>query len=139
MKKQQEKRIRQWCVDNNWTDLFICENKFYAFPPNAVIPLPVPLEENQLNYKRGRCNQSFWLAVTIDIFISIPKRITTLTNTISTIKLVHPMTWNPKLELSSINDTRVPALAEKNPATPPINHDTRTSKIAQRLCSPACA
>lgn len=71
MDKRQERRIRQWCADNNWTDLFIHENKFYAFPPNAVIPLPVPIEEYQTSHEFRRSNQLLWLAVTINILISI--------------------------------------------------------------------
>lgn len=72
MNKRQERRIRQWCIDNNWTDLFFHENKFYAFPPNAVIPLPVPIEENEITYEFPRnWNQLIWLAGTIDIFLFI--------------------------------------------------------------------
>lgn len=71
MNKQQEKQIRQWCEDNNWTDLFIHENKFYAFPPHAVIPLPVPIEENKINYESRQCNQLLYLATTIDLLIFI--------------------------------------------------------------------
>lgn len=69
MNKQYEKQIRQWCEDNNWTDLFIHENKFYAFPPHAVIPLPVPIEDNKINYESRRCDQLLYLATAIDSFI----------------------------------------------------------------------
>ncbi len=69
MNKQQEEQVRQWCEDNNWTDLFIHENKFYAFPPHAVIPLPVPLEENKINHESRQYNHLLYLAITIDSFI----------------------------------------------------------------------
>ena len=69
MNKEQEKQIRKWCKDNNWTDLFLHENKFYAFPPHAVIPLPVPIEDNKINYESRRCDQLLYLATAIDLFI----------------------------------------------------------------------
>lgn len=71
MNKQYEKKVRQWCQDNNWTDLFIHENKFYAFPPNAVIPLPVPIEDNQTSHEYRRGIQLLWLAGLIDIFLCL--------------------------------------------------------------------
>ena len=71
MNKQYEKKVRQWCQDNNWTDIFIHENKFYAFPPNAVIPLPVPIEYNQISYEYRRGRQLLWLAGIIDIFLCL--------------------------------------------------------------------
>lgn len=37
--------IEDWCRDNGWTDLFIQERKeYWAFPPNAVMPLPIPTQ-----------------------------------------------------------------------------------------------
>lgn len=69
MNRQQEEQVRQWCKDNNWTDLFIHENKFYAFPPHAVIPLPVPIEENKIEPESRQYNYLLYLAITIDSFI----------------------------------------------------------------------
>ena len=69
MNKQHEEQVRQWCEKNNWTDLFIHENKFYAFPPHAVIPLPVPIEENKINPESRQSNYLLYLAITIDSFI----------------------------------------------------------------------
>jgi hypothetical protein len=35
--------IEEWCRDNGWTELFLQKrNEFWAFPPNAVMPLPIP-------------------------------------------------------------------------------------------------
>lgn len=35
--------IEDWCQENGWTDPFIRErNEYWAFPPNAVMPLPIP-------------------------------------------------------------------------------------------------
>jgi hypothetical protein len=35
--------IEEWCQDNGWTDLYIerCNN-YWAFPPGAVMPEPIP-------------------------------------------------------------------------------------------------
>ncbi len=37
-------QVQKWCNENDWTDLFVQQERFYAFPPSAVIPLPVPTE-----------------------------------------------------------------------------------------------
>lgn len=36
--------VKEWCDDNGWTDLFIERYDYWAFPPHAVIPLPIPKE-----------------------------------------------------------------------------------------------
>lgn len=36
------KRKRKWCDAHGWTDLFFQEGKWYAFPPNSVIPQYIP-------------------------------------------------------------------------------------------------
>lgn len=36
--------IKEWCNDNGWTDLFIERYNYWAFPPQAVMPLPIPKE-----------------------------------------------------------------------------------------------
>jgi hypothetical protein len=43
MKHFQDEWIQDWCNDNGWTDLFVerCHN-YWAFPPGAVIPEPIP-------------------------------------------------------------------------------------------------
>lgn len=69
MNKQQEEQVRQWCKDNNWTDFFIYENKFYAFPPHAVIPLPVLIEENKIVRGYRQYSYLLYLAIAIDSFI----------------------------------------------------------------------
>ena len=38
-----EEWIREWCEDNGWTDLFVERyDNYWAFPPGAVIPEPIP-------------------------------------------------------------------------------------------------
>ncbi len=34
--------IDDWCQDNGWTDWFIERSSYWAFPPNAVMPMPIP-------------------------------------------------------------------------------------------------
>lgn len=41
------KIIQQWCDENNWTEAFSKGGIYYAFPPGAVIPLPVPVQKKQ--------------------------------------------------------------------------------------------
>jgi hypothetical protein len=37
--------IEDWCHSNGWTDLFtVKKNEYWAFPPQAVMPLPIPSE-----------------------------------------------------------------------------------------------
>lgn len=31
-----------WCDDHGWTDLFIEQYQYWAFPPGGVMPLPLP-------------------------------------------------------------------------------------------------
>ena len=35
--------IDRWCQDNGWTDLFVEQYQYWAFPPGAVMPIPVPV------------------------------------------------------------------------------------------------
>ncbi len=34
--------IADWCTENGWTDWFREQSKYWAFPPNAVMPVPIP-------------------------------------------------------------------------------------------------
>ncbi|WP_088243209.1 hypothetical protein [Calothrix rhizosoleniae] len=37
--------IEEWCEDNGWTDLFMERyNNYWAFPPGAVMPEPIPTQ-----------------------------------------------------------------------------------------------
>jgi hypothetical protein len=44
MKHYCDEWIQEWCDLNGWTDLFMerCNN-YWAFPPGAVMPEPIPL------------------------------------------------------------------------------------------------
>ncbi|NCJ07174.1 hypothetical protein GS597_11790 [Synechococcales cyanobacterium C] len=36
--------VSRWCQENGWTDLFVDHCEFWAFPPGAVMPLPIPAD-----------------------------------------------------------------------------------------------
>ncbi len=37
-----EQWIADWCQDNGWTDWFVERSSYWAFPPHAVMPVPIP-------------------------------------------------------------------------------------------------
>ena len=39
-----EQWISDWCQDNGWTDWFKERSSYWAFPPNAVMPVPIPTQ-----------------------------------------------------------------------------------------------
>jgi len=42
MKHYAEEWLNEWCVENGWTDLYIERYNYWAFPPGAVMPEPIP-------------------------------------------------------------------------------------------------
>lgn len=36
--------IQEWCCENGWTDLFVERREYWAFPPHAVMPMPIPAD-----------------------------------------------------------------------------------------------
>jgi len=42
MKKYSYQWIETWCRENGWTDLFMERRDYWAFPPGAVMPVPIP-------------------------------------------------------------------------------------------------
>ena len=44
MKHYSDVWIQEWCQLNGWTDLYIERTHFWAFPPGAVMPEPIPPE-----------------------------------------------------------------------------------------------
>nr|WP_226594036.1 hypothetical protein [Microseira wollei] len=45
MKHYCDEWIEEWCQQNGWTDLFVERPNFYwAFPPFAVMPEPIPAQ-----------------------------------------------------------------------------------------------
>jgi hypothetical protein len=56
--------IQEWCDNNGWTDLFQERyNHYWAFPPNAVMPEPIPQKVLRLikSEKGFSSNEQFWL------------------------------------------------------------------------------
>lgn len=47
--------IEDWCRDNGWTELFVPQkNNYWAFPPNAVMPMPIPTQVlRQIKTEKG--------------------------------------------------------------------------------------
>ena len=77
--------INEWCEENGWTDLFIERyNNYWAFPPGAVIPEPIPPKILRLiKSEKGLCyEERLWL---------IAAAIVTLTAVILTYFLKSPM------------------------------------------------
>lgn len=42
MKHYCEEWIEEWCQLNGWTDLYAERSLYWAFPPGAVMPEPIP-------------------------------------------------------------------------------------------------
>jgi hypothetical protein len=36
--------VLRWCAENGWTDLFMERYRYWAFPPGAVMPQPIPAQ-----------------------------------------------------------------------------------------------
>ncbi|MGB7415704.1 MAG: hypothetical protein WA902_15975, partial [Thermosynechococcaceae cyanobacterium] len=34
--------VMGWCQEHGWSDLFVDHHQYWAFPPGAVMPLPLP-------------------------------------------------------------------------------------------------
>ena len=49
--------IKEWCEENGWTDLVIEQkNIYWAFPPGAVIPEPIPTKTlKSIKAQKGLC------------------------------------------------------------------------------------
>ena len=57
--------IQEWCDNNGWSDLFQERyNNYWAFPPNAVMPEPIPEKALRLiKAEKGLTqDEQFWLA-----------------------------------------------------------------------------
>ena len=48
--------IEEWCQDNGWTDWFMECSRYWAFPPNAVMPVPIPNQVlKAIKAQKGLC------------------------------------------------------------------------------------
>ena len=70
MKHYSDEWIKEWCEENGWTDLFIerCNN-YWAFPPGAVMPEPIPSKTLRLiKYKKGLSKEEkVWLILAVTV------------------------------------------------------------------------
>jgi hypothetical protein len=46
--------IQQWCQEHGWTNLFIEQRQFWAFPPGSFVPVPVPTSAIERFYAKYR-------------------------------------------------------------------------------------
>jgi hypothetical protein len=44
MKKYAYLWVQDWCSEHGWTDLFLERYHYWAFPPGAVLPQPIPFD-----------------------------------------------------------------------------------------------
>jgi hypothetical protein len=42
MNHYREQWIADWCQEHGWTDWFLQQRRYWAFPPHAVMPTPIP-------------------------------------------------------------------------------------------------
>lgn len=65
MKHFHDDWIQEWCDNHGWTDLIRERyNNYWAFPPNAVMPEPIPSKVLRvIKDKKGLSNdEQLWLA-----------------------------------------------------------------------------
>lgn len=72
MNHYRDEWVQEWCDTHGWTDLFRERLDYWAFPPNAVMPLPIPMQALQLiKQEKGMSpdEQTWcWLAVALTAF-----------------------------------------------------------------------
>ena len=75
MKHYSEEWINEWCQLNGWTELYIERSQYWAFPPGAVMPEPIPPQVLKLiKAERGLCGEErFWsiAAVVVTVVATI--------------------------------------------------------------------
>jgi hypothetical protein len=50
--------IDDWCQENGWSDWFVERSRYWGFPPNAVMPLPIPRQAlRTIKAQHGMCFQ----------------------------------------------------------------------------------
>lgn len=53
-----------WCQEHGWTDLFVDHYQYWAFPPGAVMPLPVPTDVlRDFQRSRSQTTKSFYALI----------------------------------------------------------------------------
>ena len=64
--------IQEWCEDNGWSEWFVECRDYWAFPPHAVMPLPIPKKNlMQIKAKKGLSPQErLWVLITIGVDVT---------------------------------------------------------------------
>jgi hypothetical protein len=64
--------VKEWCDENGWTDLFIERYHYWAFPPGAVMPVPVPTPVLEaIRSQRGwTLGERIWISAAIGFTIA---------------------------------------------------------------------
>lgn len=64
MKHYTEEWLNEWCYEHGWTDLYIERYQYWAFPPGAVMPEPIPPQALRLiKAEKGLCTEEkLWLS-----------------------------------------------------------------------------
>jgi hypothetical protein len=65
--------IQEWCDRNGWTDLFMERyNHYWAFPPNCVMPEPIPQKVMKIiKSEKGLSQQEQkWLGLAMFVSVS---------------------------------------------------------------------
>jgi hypothetical protein len=67
MKRFAPQWIDEWCHANGWTDWFIDRTGYWAFPPRAVMPLPIPHQAlRAIKSEKGLSREEkFWCATAV--------------------------------------------------------------------------
>ncbi|MFP4104331.1 slr1957 family protein [Coleofasciculus sp.] len=64
MKHYCEAWLNEWCYENGWTDLYIERNNYWAFPPGAVIPEPLPTDALKwIKAEKGWSGEEKWWSI----------------------------------------------------------------------------
>lgn len=64
MKRYSEDWLNEWCMENGWTDLYIERYNYWAFPPGAVMPEPIPTHALRLiKAKKGLSGEERVLSI----------------------------------------------------------------------------
>jgi hypothetical protein len=63
--------IQEWCDHNGWSDWFLECRDYWAYPPHAVMPLPIPKEIlMEIKASKGLSFQEkLWFSVMLSIAI----------------------------------------------------------------------
>lgn len=77
MKHYSEQWLDEWCVENGWTDLYIERDQYWAFPPGAFMPEPIPPKALKLiKAEKGLCGEEKLWSITAAIMTIIATLLT---------------------------------------------------------------